>query len=77
MCGVVGIISKQSAYLGNDLINMLKELLHRGKDSTGMALYEDRKDIQIRVALSDTQYEKDLKAIIAKHATVSSERIYQ
>jgi glutamine phosphoribosylpyrophosphate amidotransferase len=77
MCGVAGIISKQSTYLGNDLINMLKELLHRGRDSTGMAVYEDRKDIQIRVALSDTQYEKDLKAIIAKHATVSRERVYQ
>jgi glutamine phosphoribosylpyrophosphate amidotransferase len=77
MCGVAGIISKQSTYLGNDLINMLKELLHRGRDSTGMALYEDREDIQIRVALSDTQYKKELEAIIGKHATASSARIYQ
>ena len=77
MCGVAGIISKQSAYLGNDLINMLKELLHRGRDSTGMALYEKREDIQIRVALSSAQYKEDLEGIIKKHANISSARIYQ
>lgn len=77
MCGVAGMISKQSSYLGNDLINMLKQLLHRGRDSTGVALYEDRKDIQIRVALSDARYKENLEEIIRKHATISGARIYR
>lgn len=77
MCGVAGIISKESAYLGNDLINMLKELLHRGKDSTGMAIYENRQKIQLRAALSDVQYRKDLEEIIGKYASISNVRVYQ
>jgi methylamine---glutamate N-methyltransferase subunit A len=77
MCGVAGIISKESADLGNDLINMLKELLHRGKDSTGVALYEEREDIQVRVAVSDVRYKEDLEEIIRKHASISGVRTYQ
>jgi glutamate synthase domain-containing protein 1 len=34
VCGIAGLIAKDSPTLGNDLINMLKELIHRGKDAT-------------------------------------------
>ena len=40
MCGIAGLIAKDSPTLGNDLINMLKELIHRGKDATGVAINE-------------------------------------
>jgi glutamine phosphoribosylpyrophosphate amidotransferase len=77
MCGVAGLISKESGDLGNDLINMLKQLLHRGRDSTGMALYEEREDIQIRVSVSDVRFKEDLEEIIKKYASISGVRTYQ
>lgn len=77
MCGVAGLIAKDSPTLGNDLINMLKELIHRGEDATGVAVYESRDDIQIRVALAGPQYQKDLEDIIGKYGGTSNSRIYQ
>jgi len=38
MCGIAGLIVKQSDTLPSDLVNMLKELVHRGRDATGLAL---------------------------------------
>ena len=38
MCGIAGLIVRQSESLGSDLINMLTELVHRGRDATGVAL---------------------------------------
>jgi len=49
VCGIAGIITKDSPTLGNDLINMLSELIHRGKDATGVAIYENRDTIDLRV----------------------------
>jgi glucosamine 6-phosphate synthetase-like amidotransferase/phosphosugar isomerase protein len=46
MCGIAGLIVKQSDTLESDLINMLKELVHRGRDATGLAIYEQRDNIQ-------------------------------
>ncbi len=77
MCGIAGLIGKDSPSLGNDLINMLKELIHRGKDATGLAVYEVRDAIDARVSLTEPKYEKDLKEIIQKHGTISNSRIYQ
>ena len=56
MCGIAGIISKDSPTLGNDLINMLNELIHRGKDATGVAIYENRDTIDLRVSMTDASY---------------------
>lgn len=78
MCGVAGFICRDpSAAVGNNLIDMLKELIHRGQDATGMAFYEDRNDIQIRVALSQLQLQKDLEDIIQKYGAVSNVRAYE
>lgn len=77
MCGIAGLIAKDSSNLGYDLINMLKQLIHRGKDATGVAVYEDRDDIQIRVALTAQQYQKDLEEIIERHGSISNSRMYQ
>ncbi len=77
MCGIAGIISKDSPTLGNDLINMLNELIHRGKDATGVAIYENRDTIDLRVSLMETKYQQALEEIIQKYGTVSDSRIYQ
>lgn len=77
MCGIAGIIARESDTLANDLVNMLKEIPHRGTDATGIAVYEDRDDIQIRVALTDSKYQKDLEAIVGKYGTISNSKIYQ
>lgn len=77
MCGIAGLIAKDSPTLGNDLIDMLKELIHRGRDATGVAIYENRDTIDIRVSLTDPKYRKDLEEIIEKYGSVSDSRMYQ
>ena len=77
MCGIAGLIAKDSPTLGNDLINMLKELIHRGKDATGMAIYENRDTIDVRVSMTAAEYRKDLEQIIKKYGSLSNTRIYQ
>lgn len=77
MCGITGLIARDSPNLGNDLINMLKELVHRGKDATGVAVYEERDEIQVRVAMTSPERRKDLEEIIGRHGAVSDSRMYQ
>lgn len=77
MCGIAGIISKDSPTLGNDLIDMLNELIHRGKDATGVAIYENRDTIDLRVSLMDSKYQPALEEIIQKYGALSDSRIYQ
>lgn len=77
MCGIAGIIKKDSPTLGNDLINMLNELIHRGKDATGVAIYENRDTIDLRVSMTQAVYQQDLEKIIQKHGSIANFRIYQ
>jgi glutamine phosphoribosylpyrophosphate amidotransferase len=76
MCGIAGLIAKQREDLGGDLINMLRELVHRGRDATGVAIYEKRDDVQARVTMPNSTYEKDLQDIIQKYGKISDSRIY-
>lgn len=77
MCGIAGIIAKDSPTLGNDLINMLSELIHRGKDATGVAIYEKRDSIDLRVSLTEASYQQELEKIIQKYGAPANSRIYQ
>jgi len=77
VCGIAGLIAKDSPTLGNDLINMLRELIHRGKDATGVAIYENRDTIDLRVSMTAAAYQKDLEEIIKKFGQVSNARIYR
>ncbi|MEJ2221181.1 MAG: hypothetical protein P8X80_10220 [Desulfobacterales bacterium] len=77
MCGIAGLIAKDRSDLGDDLVNMLKELVHRGRDATGVALYEQRDDIQVRVTLTDPSFEDDLSRIIQNIGQISNSKIYQ
>jgi len=43
LCGIIGIVLKHGeGPIGEVMIKMLKELQHRGPDSTGIAIYRDR-----------------------------------
>ena len=77
MCGIAGIIARDRSDLGDDLVNMLKELVHRGRDATGVALYEQRDDIQARITLTDPGFENDLHQIIKNYGQISNSKIYQ
>ena len=76
MCGIAGLIVKQSDTLQSDLVNMLKELVHRGRDATGLALYEQRRDIQARVSMTGSTYEKNLHDIVEKYGRITDSRVY-
>ena len=44
MCGIAGLIHRgKSTNVGGEMQNMLQSLKHRGPDSTGYALYGDKK----------------------------------
>ena len=77
MCGIAGIISKDSPTLGNDLINMLNELIHRGKDATGVAIYENRDTIDLRVSMTEANHQQELEEIIQKFGSPSDSRIHK
>lgn len=77
MCGIAGLIVKQSDTLESDLVNMLKELVHRGRDATGLAFYEQRDDIQARVSMTEATYEKDLQEIIQNYGRITNSKIYR
>jgi len=77
MCGIAGIIARDSETLGTDLINMLRELVHRGKDATGVAIYERRQTVDVRVSLTDAKYKKDLEKIIRRFGNILDPRMYR
>ena len=77
MCGIAGLIVKQSDTLQSDLVNMLKELVHRGRDATGLALYEQREDIQARVSMTDPAFETNLSAIVEKYGRIANSKVYR
>jgi len=55
---------------------MLRKLIHRGTDATGVAFYENRDQIKLRVALSSPEAEPDLKSLVEARARVIDSRIY-
>jgi len=82
MCGIAGVLYKQagSHEIGKTLINMLDGCQHRGPDSTGFALYGDKKDLlQLRfIVPTDEAARKkaieNIATLLAKHgATIDSE----
>ena len=77
MCGIAGIIAKDSETLGDDLISMLKELIHRGKDSTGIAVYENRDHVCLRVSLREPRFQSELEETIKKYGKIVDKRVYQ
>ncbi len=76
MCGIAGFIAGESATQGNGLIDMLKQLIHRGRDATGVAVYEKRDAIDVRVSLTSAEYQPDLENIIQEFGTVAAPRSY-
>ena len=77
MCGIAGLIAQNREDLGGDLVNMLKELVHRGKDATGVAVYEQRDDVQARVTLTAAKFENDLRNIIGGYGRIADAKIYK
>ena len=82
MCGIAGVLYKQagSHEIGKTLIDMLDGCQHRGPDSTGFALYGDKKDLlQLRfIVPTDEAARKkaieNIATLLAKHgATIDSE----
>lgn len=77
MCGLAGIIDKQRENLGQDLLNMLTEIAHRGRDATGVAVYENREHTQVRVSMPSPDLEEELETIIKKFGDILESRRYQ
>jgi len=58
MCGIAGLIHRGSAGdVGSEMTSMLKSLKHRGPDSTGYALYGERRtgELVVRVKVAEQQ----------------------
>jgi len=70
MCGIAGMIAKEKLDLGYFLTEMLYQLRHRGKDATGLVIYEDRKDIEIKVAINPGEDYKSLELLISTYGKI-------
>jgi glutamine phosphoribosylpyrophosphate amidotransferase len=77
VCGIAGLIAQKREDLGGDLVNMLKELVHRGRDATGVAIYEQRDDVQARITLTDPRFENDLREVIGNYGQITDSKIYK
>ncbi|WP_045221134.1 glutamine amidotransferase [Desulfonatronum thioautotrophicum] len=77
MCGVAGVVSRGSMSLGNDLLDMLWCVRHRGLDATGIALYEQRDLVRIRVTLPDPELAGELLETVGRFAQATEHRLYQ
>ena len=62
--------------MGTDLMAMLKELVHRGRDATGVAYYEDRDQVGVRVSMRDPEKKDDLMGLLEDRARVVEATTY-
>ena len=83
MCGIAGVLYKNrgSHDIGKTLINMLDGCQHRGPDSTGFALYGDRKEqLQLRFIVPTDEAARikaieNIASLLARHgAFIDSEQ---
>ena len=56
---------------------MLKQLLHRGTDASGVAYFEKRDQVKLRASLRSAARQPDLERIVANHAKILDSRCYQ
>lgn len=77
MCGVAGIIANGSQTLGPDLLDMLTCVQHRGLDATGVAVFEKRDSIKLRVSMPRPDLQEALRAIVGQYAKEIEHRVYQ
>ena len=76
MCGIAGFIAGRSSDEGSALTLMLKQLVHRGTDASGVAFYEKRDKLKLRVSLSSAAKQAELEGLVAKRAEVLASRCY-
>ncbi|NIQ37134.1 MAG: glutamine amidotransferase [Proteobacteria bacterium] len=74
MCGITGLIAREKMDIGVTIVDMLYQLKHRGKDATGLAFYEDRKDIEIKVAMDGKEFQPHLESMISDCGKISNVR---
>ncbi len=74
MCGIAGLIAREKMDIGATIVNMLYQLKHRGRDATGVAFYEDRKDIEIKVAMDRKELQPHLESILSAYGELSKVR---
>lgn len=77
MCGIAGFISSASSDFSGGLTDMLKQLLHRGTDASGVAYFERRDQVKLRASLRSAARQPDLEQIVANHATILDSRCYR
>lgn len=77
MCGVAGIIAAGSQTLGTDLLDMLQLVQHRGLDATGVAIYEKRDHVKLRVAMPSPEFVGILRDLVSQHAREIEHKVYQ
>jgi len=76
VCGIAGLILKSgSSNIGQDIINMLDKMVHRGEDSTGFAVYENNEVCEVRVNCSTEKDVETLRHIIEQFGSIDDERV--
>ena len=71
MCGIAGILSKQPMDMAENIIKMLSLIQHRGPDAAGIAVFDETRDVVLRVALKEESAKQQLIDIICNYAEIS------
>lgn len=73
MCGVAGIISKESVNISAYITNMLSLIQHRGPDAAGVAIFDDSQYMILRVTLKQESALLKLKQYVESFGKILKE----
>ncbi len=76
MCGISGLMFKKgNANIGSELFEMLRMMVHRGKDSTGIAVYEENEILRLSINCFREKDVETARNIVEKFAEVRDKRL--
>ncbi len=71
MCGIAGLIYKDSTNISENILDMLRLIQHRGPDASGIAVfYPDREDLVLRATLKNKDLTKKYYEAVSMHAKI-------
>lgn len=70
MCGIAGLVYKNTKHFSADLLEMLQCIQHRGPDASGIALFGDSEDLVLRVTIKAKELENQVLSVINEFGKV-------
>ena len=76
MCGISGVMfRKGTANIGSEILEMLKMMVHRGRDSTGIAVYEENNILRASINCLRERDVETARGIVEKFGEIRDETV--